>query len=97
MVGSCRCLKENLDELRIERVCYERVTGYAEVIPVNPTAPLLPVCRQYGSYRVSDAAELISEGTQAMPSTPFVSRMGSSSFQSFKFRISMVPPWGQLK
>jgi hypothetical protein len=27
MVGSCRCLKENLDELRIERVCYERVTG----------------------------------------------------------------------
>jgi hypothetical protein len=26
MVGSCRCLKENLDELRIERVCYERVT-----------------------------------------------------------------------
>ena len=28
MVGGCRCLKENLDELRIERVCcYERVTG----------------------------------------------------------------------
>jgi hypothetical protein len=27
MVGSCRCLKENLDELRIERVCDERVTS----------------------------------------------------------------------
>jgi hypothetical protein len=31
MVGSCRCLKENLDELRIERVCYERVTGNPDV------------------------------------------------------------------
>src|SRR3977135_3944141 len=27
MVGSCRCLKENLDELRIQRVCYDRLTG----------------------------------------------------------------------
>ncbi len=35
MVGSCRCLKENLDELRIERVCYERVMGYAEVIQMS--------------------------------------------------------------
>ena len=26
MVGSCRGLKENLDELRIERVCRSRVT-----------------------------------------------------------------------
>ena len=32
MVGSCPCLKENLDELRTEKVCYERVTGYPEVI-----------------------------------------------------------------
>jgi hypothetical protein len=31
MVGSCRGLKENLDELRIERVCYERVTGKQEI------------------------------------------------------------------
>ena len=33
MVGSCRCLKENLDELRIETVYYERVTGKPEVMP----------------------------------------------------------------
>jgi hypothetical protein len=32
MVGDCRCLKENLDELRIERVCYGRVTGKPELI-----------------------------------------------------------------
>ena len=24
-----------------------RMTGHAEVMPVNPTAPLLPACRQY--------------------------------------------------
>jgi hypothetical protein len=28
-----------------------RVTGYAEVIPVNPTAPLLPAWRQYVQNR----------------------------------------------
>jgi hypothetical protein len=33
MVGSCPCLKENLDELRIERACYERLTGKPDVIP----------------------------------------------------------------
>jgi len=38
MVGSCRCLKENLDELRIERVCYERVTRKPEVIPGQNSA-----------------------------------------------------------
>jgi hypothetical protein len=27
--------------------CCERMTGYAEVMPVNPTAPLLPTCRRY--------------------------------------------------
>src|SRR6267154_2640324 len=32
MVGSCCCLKENLDELRIERVCYDRVTGKPSII-----------------------------------------------------------------
>jgi hypothetical protein len=26
MVGSCRRLKKNVDELTIERICYERVT-----------------------------------------------------------------------
>jgi hypothetical protein len=24
-----------------------RITGYADVIPVNPTIPLLPACRRY--------------------------------------------------
>jgi hypothetical protein len=43
------------------------------------------------------ADQFDEECTQAMPSTPFVSRMGSSSFQSLRFRISIVPPWGQLK
>lgn len=31
MVSSCRCLKENLDELRIERVCHEQVMSNPEV------------------------------------------------------------------
>jgi hypothetical protein len=38
MVGSCRGLKENLDELRIERVCYERVTSNSEVMQMLQTA-----------------------------------------------------------
>jgi len=61
MVGSCRCLKENLDELRIERVCSDRVTSNPEVIspPVGlvPRNALLfthiastPQCRLIGSY-----------------------------------------------
>jgi hypothetical protein len=28
-----------------------RATGYAEVIPINSTEPLLPGCRQYGNHR----------------------------------------------
>ena len=41
-----------------------------------------------------EAHQFGAEGTHAMPSTPFVSRMDSSSFQSLRFRISIVPPWG---
>jgi hypothetical protein len=61
-----------------------------------PVAKNPPERRRLGSYCASEAAELIAAGTQAMPSTPFVSRMGSSTFQSLRFRISIVPPWGQL-
>jgi hypothetical protein len=32
MVGGCRCLKENLDELRIESVCYGRVTANRQLL-----------------------------------------------------------------
>src|SRR5713226_4730908 len=35
-----------------------RVTGYAEVIPVNPAALLLPACRPSGSYRVESTGRL---------------------------------------
>jgi hypothetical protein len=38
MVAGCRCLKENLDELRIESVRYGRVTGKPEVIPDQKSA-----------------------------------------------------------
>jgi len=66
MVGSCSCLKENLDELRIERVCYERVTGYPEVIPGQKSAsgrlrPSIPMrdqslrVRLGGQYRTGYA------------------------------------------
>jgi hypothetical protein len=34
MVGSCRCLKENIDELRFERVCYEQSDGLSGSYPV---------------------------------------------------------------
>ena len=45
---------------------------------------------------VPEADQFDAEGTQAMPSTPFVSRMGSSIFESLRFRTSIVPPWGQV-
>ncbi|MGB8325508.1 MAG: hypothetical protein WCE52_21295 [Candidatus Acidiferrum sp.] len=54
MVGSCRCLKENLDELRIERVCYERACAAridpGHLIAVNPydSAKLAAQFRYYG-------------------------------------------------
>jgi hypothetical protein len=38
MVARCRCLKENVDALRIESVPYGRVTGYREVICRIPTS-----------------------------------------------------------
>ena len=41
MVGSCRCLKENLDELRIEKVCYERVTGDSDLTVVALLSSLI--------------------------------------------------------
>jgi hypothetical protein len=45
---------------------------------------------------VPEADQFVAEGTQAIPSTPFVSRMGSSIFESLRFRTSIVPPWGQV-
>jgi hypothetical protein len=39
-----------------------RITGHAEVISVNPTAPLLPACRPSGSYRVVARIEIQSVG-----------------------------------
>jgi hypothetical protein len=44
-----------------------RLTGYAEVIPVNPTAPLLPACRQFAQNILS------------LPQTPFLDREGHFS------------------
>jgi hypothetical protein len=44
-----------------------------------------------------EADQFDAAGTQAMPSTPLVSRMGSSSFESLRFRTSIVPPWGQVR
>ena len=35
MAGSCRCLKESLNLLRIERVCNERVTGKGKLAWTN--------------------------------------------------------------
>ena len=48
------------------------------------------------NFTVPDADQSEAEGTQAIPSTPFVSRMGSSIFESLRFRTSIVPPWGQV-
>ena len=39
-----------------------RVTGYAEVIPVDPTAPLLPACRPSGSNRIAAQVPSILAG-----------------------------------
>ncbi len=35
MVGSYRCLKENLDQMRIRWARYERVTGWPESAGIN--------------------------------------------------------------
>jgi len=36
---------------------FGRITVYAEVMPVNPTAPLLPACRQYFQSLVFRSAQ----------------------------------------
>src|SRR5262252_4604726 len=35
-------------ETKLKEWHYGRITDYGEVIPVNPTATLLPACRPYG-------------------------------------------------
>ncbi len=37
------------------------MTAYAEVIPVNPTAPLLPACRRFGTYGVVAHIDILLE------------------------------------
>jgi hypothetical protein len=46
--------------LRVTPHGSSRVTGYAEVIPVNPNVPLLPDCRPFGSYCVVARIEMAS-------------------------------------
>jgi hypothetical protein len=70
MVGSCRCLKENVDELRIETVCYERVTGYPEVIGQPPVCPLSSRSVPAASTRVElyEAGQLAERINHVTPS-----------------------------
>jgi hypothetical protein len=76
--------------LRLDRLVAPPRTpaSLAQVPPPQATKPPSH-CRNPLAWRES---QFVVEGSHPMPSTPFVRRMGSSSFQSLRFRISMVPP-----